>query len=399
MLTDVKVRQAKPGEKTCKLTDGHGLYLEVRPNGKKHWRYRYRLAGRENLFAIGPYPAVSLAEARTARDEARSLVSQGIHPSQARKSHKAEQKSQTEETFEAIAREWLMKKQASWSAYYHRQAVSCLEKNAFPVIGSMPIREVKSSDLLAILQAMEARGAETFALHLRQWCSAVFRYAVVTLRADHDPAAVLKGAVIRPAINHCKPMQASDITELLGRLDRYGGNLTTVIIIRLVLLLFVRTVELRLARWEEFDLEKGIWTIPGARMKMRQKHLVPLSTQALELLFLLRSVTGANALLFPNFRRPTVPMSATTINRALEHMGYPSKTWTAHDFRATASTHLHEMGFSTLVIERQLAHAEKNTVKAVYNHAEYWDERRSMMQAWADWIDSVRQEKSRRENL
>lgn len=391
MLSDVKIRQAKAEDKPYRLRDSHGLYLEVRPNGTKHWRYRYRINDKENLFAIGTYPTISLMEARKARDEARELIRTGIHPSQARRKQQTIQRLQnTEENFELIAREWLKKKEANWSPYYHRQAIKCLENNAFPVIGKMPIRAIKPADLLNILQEMESRGAETFAMHLRQWCSAIFRYAVVTLRADHDPAASLKGAVMRPKVTHCRPMLRNDITDFLSKVDQYGGNLTTVITLRLLLYLFVRTVELRKARWEEFDLENAIWVIPESRMKMKRKHLVPLSAQAIELITVLRSITGANDFLFPNSRRPTEDcMSATTINRALEHMGYPPGSWTAHDFRATASTHLHEMGFSSLVIERQLAHVETNRVRGAYNHAEYLEERRSMMQSWADWIDAL----------
>ncbi len=392
MLSDVKIRQAKAEERTYKLTDSHGLFLEVRPNGTKHWRYRYRIAGKENLFAIGPYPQISLGEARQERDKARDLVRSGTHPSHVRREQKNTQTLQNEENFERIAREWLKKKEANWSPYYHRQAINCLENNAFPAIGKMPIRMIKPADLLSILQDMESRGAETYALHLRQWCSAIFRYAVVTLRADYDPAAALKGAVMRPKVNHCRPMQRDDVTDFLNKVDQYGGNLTTVIILRLLLYLFVRTVELRKARWEEFDLENAIWVIPESRMKMKRKHLVPLSAQAVDLLVVLRSITGSNVFLFPNSRRPTADcLSATTVNRALEHMGYPPGSWTAHDFRATASTHLHEMNFPSIIIERQLAHIEKNTVRGAYNHAEYLKERRSMMQSWANWIDALKE--------
>jgi integrase len=389
MLSDVKVRQTKATGKAYKLADSNGLCLEVKPNGAKHWRYRYRIAGKENVFAIGEYPQVSLQDARKAREDARELVKQGIHPAHARQKRKMEHNDENAVTFELVAREWLAKKAEHWTPYYHKQATNCLEKNAYPKIGHEPIRSIRAADLLEIMQDMEARGAETYALHLRQWCSAIFRYAVVTLRADSDPAAALKGAIIRPKINHCRAMQRSDIQDFLCRLDGYGGNLTTVIILRLLLYLFVRTVELRKSRWSEFDLVKAEWLIPAERMKMRRPHLVPLPAQAVELLTVLHTVTGSNQLLFPNFRRPTEAMSPTTVNRALEHMGYPTGVWTGHDFRATASTRLHEMGFLSAIIERQLAHVEGNKVKAAYNHAEYQIERRSMMQAWADWIDAA----------
>lgn len=388
-LTDIKIRQSKSSDKPRKLTDGHGLYLEIRPNGSKLWRYRYRIAGRENLFAIGEYPAISLQEARKIRDEARCLVKQGIHPSHARRDTLAKQLAKNVNTFESVAREWLDKKRGRWSAYYHKQATACLERNAFSKIGHLPIRSVTASHILHILQDMERRGAETYAIQLRQWCSAIFRYAVVTLRADHDPATALKGAVHRPKINHSRPMSREQIGEFKFRLAAYGGNRTTVIALQMLLHTFVRTVELRLAEWPEFDEEARIWTIPAERMKMRRPHVVPLSRQVSALVAELKSITGAGRWLFPNFRRPAHAMSPTTINRALEHMGYPSGCWTAHDFRATASTCLHEMGYRPEVIERQLAHVEKSKTKAAYNHAEYLPERREMMQSWSDWIEAI----------
>lgn len=388
-LTDVKIRQAKATDKVLKLTDGNGLYLEVKPNGSKLWRYRYRIASKENLFAIGEYPAVSLQEARKARDDARELVKQGIHPSHARRSSLTNQLANNANTFETVSREWLEKRKDKWTPYSHKQATNCLEQNAFPKIGRLPIRNVTAAHLLEILQAMEKRGAETYALQLRQWCSAIFRHAVVTLRADGDPAAALKGAIRRPQIKHSKPMSADQIGDFKARLTKYGGNRTTVIAMRLMLYTFVRTVELRKASWAEFEIDSAEWKIPPERMKKRRLHIVPLARQAIALLDELKSITGAGVWLFPNFRRPDDVMSATTINRALEHMGYASGLWTGHDFRATASTQLHEMGFRPDVIELQLAHVEENKTKAAYNHAEYMTERRELMQDWADWVDQI----------
>jgi len=388
-LTDVKIRQSKASEKVLKLTDGHGLYLEAKPNGSKLWRYRYKIAGKENLFAVGEYPSVSLQDARKARDDARELVKQGIHPSHARQSTLANQLAKNANTFESVAREWLEKKVGKWSPYSLKQATNCIEQNAFPKIGRLPIRNVTAAHLLEILQAMEKRGAETYALQLRQWCSAIFRHAVVTLRADADPAAALKGAIHRPQVNHSKAMSVDTIGDFKAKLNKYGGNRTTVLAMRLMLYTFVRTVELRMAPWVEFDLDEAEWRIPAERMKMRRFHVVPLPRQAVQLLKELHKITGAGNWLFPNFRRPDDVMSATTINRALEHMGYASGLWTGHDFRATASTQLHEMGYRPEVIERQLAHVEKNKTKSAYNHAEYLTERRELMQAWADWIDSI----------
>ena len=239
------------------------------------------------------------------------------------------------------------------------------------------------------MTGMEERGATTYALQLRQWLSAIFRYAVVTLRAESDPAAPVQGAITRGKINHAKPMDAETIGDLKTRLDEYGGNRTTVIAIRLMLYLFVRTSELRNAEWGEFDLVKCEWLIPDERMKKRCALWVPLPAQAIELIKELAAITSAGRFLFPNNRDPKKSMSATTINRALEHMGYASGQWTGHDFRATASTLLNEKGYRHDAIERQLAHVDANATRRAYNHAEYAEERRVMLQEWADWIDSI----------
>ncbi|WP_047236684.1 tyrosine-type recombinase/integrase [Chromobacterium subtsugae] len=394
-LTDVKIRTAKPGPKPIKMTDGGGLYLEVKTNGAKHWRYRYELPGadgirRENLYAIGEYPAISLSEARASRDWARDLVKAGKHPSQVRKSERSAQVAENANTFQAVALEWLEKKRVGWKPYTFSQASNALHNNAFPSFGSYPLREVTAAMLLEMLQKMERRGAETLALQVRQWCSAIFCYGVATLRADFDPAYALKGALHRPPVNHSRALTLDDLADLKAKLDKYGGHRATIIAMRLLMYCFTRTGELRLASWGEFDLDRAEWRIPAGRMKMARTHIVPLSRQAVELLMELKQITGGGNLLFPNQRKPSESMSATTINRALEHMGYSSGMVTGHDFRATASTLLHENGFTALAIERQLAHVERNSVKAAYNHAEYMDERRQMMQWWADYIDSIK---------
>ncbi|QEL57839.1 tyrosine-type recombinase/integrase [Chromobacterium paludis] len=393
-LTDVKVRQTKPTDKPVKISDSNGLYLLVKPNGSKLWRYKYRMADaagtiRENVYAIGDYPTFSLSEARAERDRARELVKAGRHPSQVRRSEKSDKIAENANTFQSVALEWLEKKRASWKPYTFSQASNALHKNAFPSFGSSPLREVTSAMLLEMLQKMEKRGAETLALQVRQWCSAIFCYGVATLRADFDPAYAIKGALHRPPVNHSRSLTTADLADLKAKLDAYGGNRQTIIAMRLLIYCFTRTGELRLASWAEFDLDRAEWRIPAGRMKMARLHIVPLSRQAVELLRELRTITGGGDLLFPNQRKPRESMSATTINRALEHMGYSSGMVTGHDFRATASTLLHENGFTALAIERQLAHAERNKVKAAYNHAEYMEERRQMMQWWADYIDSI----------
>lgn len=409
-LTDSQIRNTKPGESPIKKTDGGGLYLEIRPTGAKLWRYRYRIAGKENVFAAGEYAKapsgetnkqaearrisgrLTLAEARIAREEWRGLVKQGIHPAHQRQSKRLATHAANANTFEAVAREWIDKKKPGWTTYYLRQVERFFEADVFPYIGNLPIRNVTAAHLLEIMKRVEGRGAETVAVLLRQWASAIFRYAVATLRADSDPAAALKGAIHRPKVKHHKPLSRDQIADFVKALDSYGGYRTTVIALRLMLLTFVRTVELRAAQWEEIDLDRAEWRIPAERMKKREPHLVPLSQQAVELLRELHSFTGGRAFLFPNYRNPKTCMTPTTLNRALERMGFNGKDsigFSAHGFRATASTILNEIGFRPDVIERQLAHAERNKVRASYNQAEYLDERRAMMQQWADLTDEM----------
>jgi integrase len=397
-LTDATIRNKKPGDKPIRLTDGCGLYLEVRTSGTKLWRYRYRIAGKENVFAIGEYfndkreGSISLDAARGERDKARALVKQGIHPSHNRQAARLATNAENANTFQTVAKEWIDKKKPGWSPYYLRQVERFLKADAYPYIGHLPIRSVTAAHLLEIIRRVEGRGAETVALLVRQWSSAIFRYAVATLRADADPAAALKGAIHRPKVEHHKPLSREQVGDFVKAVESDGGYRTTVIALRLMLLTFVRTVELRAAKWSEFDLDGAQWRIPAERMKMREPHLVPLSTQALELLEELKTHTGGRTFLFPNYRRPKSCMTPTTLNRALERMGLNGKDsigFSAHGFRATASTILNELGYRPDVIERQLAHSERNKVRASYNQAEYWDERKAMMQQWADLTDDL----------
>jgi integrase len=386
-LSDAAIRNAKPGPSPTKKADGGGLYLEVRPNGAKLWRYRYRLAGKESIFALGDYPTIGLADARTLHADARKLVKSGINPAQHRQAARLATYADNSNTFEAVAREWIGKKHARWTPYYARQVTRFLEVDMFPSIGKLPIRSVTAAHILAIIKRVEERGAETVALLLRQWSSAIFRYAVSTLRADHDPAAALKGAIHRPKTKHAKPLSRDDIARFARALDAYGGYRTTVIALRLMLLTFVRTKELRQAPWTEFNLDRAEWRIPGPRMKKQEPHIVPLSRQAVELLRELHTYTGGRGYLFPNYRSPNTCMTATTLNRALERMGFNGKDsmgFSAHGFRATASTILNELGYRPDVIERQLSHADQDKVRASYNQGEYLEERRAMMQQWAD---------------
>lgn len=385
-LTDLKIRSTKPSDKPVKLPDGHGLYLEVRPTGSKLWRYRYKIDGKENTFALGEYPAVTLQDARQAREEARALVKAGIHPAHARQASLAAQVKDNKDTFRAVAKEWIESRRANWTPYYCKQVESYMDRDVFPKVGSRPIRSLTSSDMRAVIEAISGRGATAAAINVRTWCSAVFCYAVSRGRADLDPAAPLARMVQRGEIEHAEPMSSVAIGKFRRGLEEYGGLRTTALALKLMLYTFVRTVEMRRGEWREVRLDDDLWVIDGAKMKMRRTHMVPLSRQAKEILEELRQITGAGRLLFPNSRRPAEMMSATTINRAMEYLGIP---YSGHDFRATASTHLYEMGWTEDVVEMQLAHAEKKKSKAAYNHAKHLDRRRIMMQAWADWIDAI----------
>lgn len=387
-LTDTRARNARPTASPYKLSDGGGLYLLVKPTGSKLWRYKYRIAGKENTFSIGAYPEVSLARARVEHDKARALVEGGVHPLHHRRTDRLKAAAEAANTFKAIAEAWIESRKGRWSPYYCRQIQRYMASDIYPKIGSLPIKQVTSPHILKLMKSAEARGAETVAIQMQQWCSAVFRHACANLQADGDPAACLKGAVTRPKIKHSPSLTAKEIPGLLSALREFGGYRTTVLAVELLLLTFVRTVELRKAEWSEIDFEMKVWRIPAARMKMRRDHLVPLSTQVVALLSELSEWTGNRKYLFPNYRTPSSCMSATTVNRVLERMGYGGK-FSAHGFRSTASTLLHEEGWSPQAIERQLAHAERNKVKAAYNHAEYLSERTKMMQAWADTVDRL----------
>jgi integrase len=396
LLTDTAVKNAKVdgAGKARKLFDGGGMYLLVQPNGTKLWRYKYRLAGSEKLYAIGAYPEVGLAAARKAHEQARSLVANGADPVAERNLQRLVKAHEGAETFQGIADEWQQTKIGHATPYYLAQIRRAMRDDVYPSIGPLPIRTVQALHLRALIKKVEARGAEVVAENIRQWCSAVFRFAIVNGRAESDPAAALKGIVIRPKVKHNLALTPDQIANMLGQLKKSGGNRTTKIAIELLLLTFVRTVELRKATWGEFDLEgEPIWRVPAERMKMGVEHQVPLSKQSIALLKELRQITGASKWLFPNYRRPDDCMTATTINRALERMGLAGTGtigFSAHGFRGTASTLLHESGYLSAAIERQLAHAEGNKVMAAYNRALYMKERTELMQDWADKIDEYR---------
>jgi integrase len=298
------------------------------------------------------------------------------------------------DTFKAIAEDWISKKQVTWTANYIRQVTTFLKSDVYPAFGALPISEVRSAHILKVMKAAEARGAETIAILIRQWCSQIFRYAASNLLVEGDPAAALRGAVIRPKVKHNKSLSKDELQDLLSKFRVFSGERLTAIAMELLMLTFVRTVELRCADWTEFDLQARLWTVPAERMKMKSAHVVPLSLQVIAQLSELRELTGGKGWLFPNSRRPKACMSGTTINRALERMGLAGTgsklQFSAHGFRGTASTLLHEMGFNSEWIELQLAHAPRNKIAAIYNKAKYLAERAQMMQDWADFIDKQR---------
>lgn len=390
-LSDVKIRNAKPADGPYKMSDGEGLHLAVHPTGAKCWRYRYRIDGRENLFAIGEYPIISLRDARTERDRARDLVKAGVHPAAQRRAQRLVVTKQSSDTFEAVAKEWIGERESDWTPYYLSQVKTVLATDVYPHVGKLPIKSVKAAHLLEILKRVQRRGAPTIAMLIRQWTSAIFRFAVVNLRADVDPAAALKGAVSKPKTKHKRALTDGELAGLLEKLDDTNSSPHIEIALRLLLITFVRPIELREATWSEFDLGRAVWSIPAERMKMDTPHIVPLSKQAIALLRRLKAIDGTRPQLFPNHRDPKRVMSPTTLNRCLERMGYAGY-FSAHGFRATASTQLNALGWSKDAIERQLAHQERQKTRASYNHADYLIERVRMMQAWADHIDGLRHE-------
>lgn len=389
-LTDTAVRNAKPSEKPRKLTDGKGLFLLVHPNGGKYWRLKYRIDGKEKLLALGVYPDVSLAAAREGRDQARKLLANDIDPGAFRQAQKRATKAATEDSFEAVAREWYTKHSPNWSESHGSRIIRRLERDVFPWLGSRPIAAITAPELLDVLRRIEDRGALETAHRAHQNCGQVFRYAIATGRAERDPAADLRGALPPAKVRHHPSLTDSKaIAELLRAIDGYQGAFVTKCALRLAPLVFVRPGELRRAEWAEIDLDAAEWRIPAEKMKMRAPHIVPLSTQAVAILRELEPLTGAGRYLFPSVRTSERPMSENTINAALRRLGYDKDSMTGHGFRSMASTLLNEQGWNRDAIERQLAHAERDSVRAAYNYAEHLPERRSMMQHWADYLEGL----------
>ncbi|CAH5021452.1 TPA: tyrosine-type recombinase/integrase [Serratia marcescens] len=387
-LTDVKVRTAKPQDKPYKLADGGGLYLLVNTNGSRYWRLKYRVMGREKLLSIGVYPDIPLAVARQKRDEARKVLAEGNDPSAVKKAEKQAKKIAAENTFESIAREWHKAKADRWSLRYRDEIIDTFEKDIFPYIGLRPIAEIKPLELLETLKRMEKRGALEKMRKVRQRCGEVFRYAIITGRAEYNPAPDLAGALAVHKKQHLPFLTAQELPEFMKDLAGYTGSIITKSATYLIMYTGVRTQELRFARWEDIDLDKAMWEVPAEHMKMRRPHKVPLSRQAISLLKQLKPITGHYPLVFIGRNDPRKPISKESINQVIELLGYKGRL-TGHGFRHTMSTILHEQGYDSTWIEMQLAHVDKNAIRGAYNHAQYLDGRRKMMQWYADYLSGM----------
>lgn len=386
-LTELEIRSARATEKPIKLFDGDGLYLFVQPNGGRWWRFKYRFHGKERELSLGVYPEVSLKLARTRREDARRTVAEGIDPSAERKAVKEARRV----TFELVADEWLALQANKLASVTYDKARWMLSTFIYPRLGSRPIAEITAPELLAALRLIEARGTHETAHRTKQRVGQVFRYAIATGRAERDVSVDLRGA-LAPIVttHHAAITDPIAIGHLLRAIDGYRGQPVTLAALKLAPLMFVRPGELRQAQWCEINLDAAEWRIPRERMKMREPHIVPLASQAMRVLSDLLPITGRSRYVFPSLRSNDRPMSENAINAALRRLGYGTDEMTGHGFRAMASTCLNELGCHPDAIELQLAHAERNKVRAAYNRATRLVERRKMMQVWADYLDTLR---------
>jgi len=391
MLTDIKIKNAKPRDMKYKLYDERGLSLLITPAGGKLWRFKFDFNGKEQTLTLRSYPDVSLAEAREKRDAARKLVAHGVDPREIRKAQKAA-KDKSENSFEVVAREWHEKYTPTWSASHADTIIKRLIRDVFPWMGARPISEIKASDVLAVMRRVESRGALETAHRIKTICGQVFRYAVSTDRAERDTTGDLKGALPPAKETHraaiTDPKQAAD---LLRAIDGYQGSFVTRCALRLAPQVFVRPGELRQAEWVEIDFDAAEWNIPAERMKMNEPLIVPLSRQALEILREIKPLTGNGRYLFPSIRTSTRPMSNNAILSALRRMDYSKDVMSGHGFRAMARTMLAErLLVPTEYIELQLAHAVMGPNGRAYNRVAFLKERREMMQLWSDYLDGLK---------
>jgi integrase len=387
-LTDTEIRRSRPAEKAYKLFDSGGLHLLVTPTGGRLWRWKYRFKGTEKQLALGSYPALSLADARERHAKAHRQLANGIDPMAERMAEKMAVKVATEHTFQKIAEQWLEHWRGNKSARHSETTRNRLKVNVYPVLGERPVAEVEPMELVQLAKGIESRGASDMAKRILQIVGMVFRYAVAHGYSKRNPAAEIRPSdILKPTRKtNMARIDAKELPALLRSIEVYEGRQLTRLAIKLMALTFVRTSELIGARWEEFDIDARRWSIPATRMKMKTPHIVPLSTQAIEVLELLRTISGNRELVFPGEQDYKKPMSNMTILKALERMGYKGRM-TGHGFRGLASTILHEQGYNHEHIELQLAHAPRNAVSAAYNHALYLEPRAKMMQDWADFLE------------
>lgn len=383
-VSDAALRGAKPADKAYKIAAGNGLYLEVTPGGSKLWRWKYRIGGKENRYAMGSYPDLSLKEAREEAENARKLVKQGIHPAQQKRLDRIKSGLEQANTFEAIAQEWLALK--DWEEITKKRRLDMLRRVVFPHIGKLPMRQITPAHILDILTKSAKANGVSVAAEARRTMSAVFEFAVSTLRADTDPVYPVRKSLPPNKTQHKRPLSSNEIGELLRDVDGHGGSYQIQCAFNLMWLTLARPSEVIEAEWVEFDLEAAIWRIPAERMKKRKEHLIPLPSQAVTLLRGMHTITGTKRHVFPHRDDKTKPMVSASFRQMLNVLGWAGK-FSPHATRTTGSTRLNEMGYSPDWIERQLAHEEPNAVRRTYNHADYLKDRANMMQHWADLLE------------
>jgi integrase len=391
-LTDTFVKRKQGNGKVQKHSDGGGLFLYITPTGKKSWRLAYRFMGKQKLLVIGPYPAISLKEARERREAAKKLLVDNVDPSVAKQAAKAAAASAARDSFEAISLEWVERNASRWSVAYKENILDRLKRDIFGTLGKRPVRSITAPELLSVLRKVESRGAIETAHRGLSDCGRIFRYAIATGRAERDVAADLRGALARAPETHFATItDPTSIGELLHKFDTYSGLVPVRYVLKLIPYFFVRSSEMTKAEWSEFDLEKAEWRIPAERMKARQMHIVPIARQPMTLLRELHTFSGQGQYLFPGKGKLAPTVDKRSLIWSLRKMGYTKEMMSIHGFRSMASTYLNEQGFNRDWIERQLAHTERNSIRAAYNYAEYLPERRKMMQAYADYLTELKE--------
>lgn len=387
-LTALQVKNAAPRERDYGLADGGGLFLWIRGAGGKSWRFRFRLDGKQSHISLGTVDKVTLAQARQLASESRQLVAQGRHPGLERKVARAQAAISRANTFKSLALEWHQHKSQRWSVGYANDVMEAFELDIFPLLGSLPLTDIKPMQWLQVFRRIESRGALEKLRKVRQRCQEVYRFAIATGRAEYNPISDIGGALQTPTSRHYPFLPVAELPELIRSFQACPGHDVVKIATRLLILTGVRTAELRGALWSEFDLKDALWQIPASRMKMRRAHLVPLSRQAVAALSELEGITGGYTLAFPGRNDPAKPMSEAAINQLLKRSGYDGRA-TGHGFRHTMSTTLHEQGYRSEWVETQLAHVDKNSIRGTYNHAQYLEGRREMLQWYAEHLEAL----------